>query len=358
MGYSGFSIVDGTLFTMGTREDGLHVTAVNIADGNELWSQTAGADEQKGYNTGWGYGPRGTPTYDDGMLYSLGPQGTLVCLDAAKGSKVWEKDLPKDFGGRPGGWGYAESPLVDGDRVVVAPGGNTSPIVALNKRTGAILWKSSFTDAGGAEYASTLPADIDGVHQYLKLFQTALVSVNANTGEELWRSPWPRGRTAVIPTPIISGNQIYITSGYGAGSKLIEVKGGKATDLWDNSEMKNHHGGVAKVGDYVYGFSDGGGLVCQSWETGKVVWNEKSQFFQKGAVHVADGMLYCLNESDGTVSLVEASPKAFSLKGQFTLDPQSPNRNPKGAVWTHPVVIGGKLYLRDQEYISCYDVKG
>jgi len=170
----------------------------------------------------------------------------------------------------------------------------------------------------------------------------------------------PLGRAAngVIPTPIIDGNRIYISSGYGAGSKLIEVKGSTATDLWDNTEMKNHHGGVIKVGAHLYGFSDGGGLVCQSWETGKIAWNEKGQFLQKGSVHMADGMLYCVNESDGTVTLVEASPEAFSQKGQFKLDPQSSNRHPQGKIWTHPVVLNGKLYLRDQEFISCFDVKG
>jgi outer membrane protein assembly factor BamB len=358
MGYAGFSLAGGSLFTMGTRGDGLYVIAINPADGKEIWSQKAGSDEQKGYNTGWGHGPRSTPSFDDGKVYALGPQGSLTCLDAAKGTKIWEKDLVTDFGGRAGGWGFSESPLVDGNRVIVAPGGTTSPIVALDKKTGDVLWKSSIEGAGSAEYASILAADLDGVHQYIKLFQTLLVSVNAETGVELWRSPWPRGKTAVIPTPIVDGNRVYISSGYGAGSKLVEFKGATATDLWDNSEMKNHHGGVIKLDTSLYGFSDGGGLVCQDWGTGMVTWNEKSQFLQKGAVHLADGMLYCLNESDGTVSLVEASPKGFNLKGQFKLDPQSPNRNPKGAVWTHPLVIGGKLYLRDQEFISCYDVKG
>jgi len=357
MGYAGFSLAGGTLFTMGTREDGLYVIAIGANDGQEIWAQKAGADDQKPYNTGWGHGPRSTPTFDEGKVFALGPQGTLDCLDAAKGTPVWAKDLVKDFGGRPGGWGFSESPLVDGDRLIVAPGGTDAPLVALNKKTGDVIWKAAIEGAGPAEYASVLVTEIEGVRQYIKFFQTILVAVNAETGAEIWRSAWPRGKTAVIPTPIVDGNRIYITSGYGAGSKLIEVKGGMATDLWDNTEMKNHHGGVIKVGDHLYGFSDGGGLVCQSWETGKLEWNEKSQFLQKGSVHVADGMLYCLNESDGTVTLVEVSPKAFSQKGQFKLDPQSPNRNPKGAVWTHPVVLNGKLYLRDQEFISCFEVK-
>jgi outer membrane protein assembly factor BamB len=121
--------------------------------------------------------------------------------------------------------------------------------------------------------------------------------------------------------------------------------------------MKNHHGGVVKVGGYLYGFSDGGGLICQDWKTGEMVWNEKGQFTSKGAVHVADGLIYALNESDGTLTLATATEKGFESKGSLKLDPQSSNRNPKGAVWTHPLVLGGKLFLRDQEYIVCYDVK-
>lgn len=357
MGYSGFSIVDGTLFTLGTRGPDLHVMAINTNDGKEIWSRKAGNDEQKGYSTGWGHGPRSTPTFSEGKLYVLGPQGSLDCLDAAKGTVLWSKDLVKDFGGKAGGWGFSESPLVDGNRLVVAPGGQT-PIVALDKKTGEVIWKSAIDGAGPAEYATVLATELDGVRQYIKLFQTLLVGVNAETGAVIWRSPWTRGKTAVIPTPVIEGNQVYITSGYGAGSKMVEVKGGTATDLWDNTEMKNHHGGVIKIGDHLYGFSDGGGLVCQSWATGSMVWNEKNQFIQKGAVHFADGMLYCLNEADGVVTLVEASPKGYSAKGQFKLDPQSPNRHPQGKVWTHPLVLNGKLFLRDQEFISCFDVKG
>ncbi|RFC48174.1 MAG: Outer membrane protein assembly factor BamB, contains PQQ-like beta-propeller repeat [Verrucomicrobia bacterium] len=357
MGYSGFSIADGLLFTLGTRGADLYVIAINAEDGKEVWSRKAGTDEQKGYSTGWGHGPRSTPTVSEGKVYALGPQGSLDCLDAAKGTVIWSKDLVKDFGGKAGGWGFSESPLVDGTRLVVAPGGQT-PLVALDKKSGELVWKSAIEGAGAAEYATVVVAELDGVRQYIKLFQKLLVGVNAETGAEIWRSTWTQGATAVIPTPIVDGNRVYITSGYGAGSKLVEVKGGTATDVWVNKEMKNHHGGVIKIGDNLYGFSDGGGLICQSWTTGSMVWNEKSQFLQKGAVHVADGMLYCLNESDGMLTLVEASPSGFSAKGQFKLDPQSPNRNPQGKVWTHPLVLNGKLYLRDQEFLSCFDVKG
>lgn len=358
MGYSGFSIVDGKLYTMGTRGDDVTVICVDASTGSEVWAQTIAKDEQKGYNAGWGHGPRSTPTVSDGRVYALDAQGNLVSLDAASGKVEWKKNLAEDFGGQAGGWGFSESPTIDGDKLIICPGGPKSGIVALDKKTGATIWEAEGLGAGKAEYASVVVAEINGTRQYIKLFDTQVVSVDAASGKQLWKSEWP-GKTAVIPTPIVDGNEIYVSSGYGVGSKLFKVNPDNTTeDVWVNTVMKNHHGGVVKVGDHLYGFSDGGGLICQDWKTGEMVWNEKGQFTSKGSVHVADGHLYALNEEDGTLTLVEASPSGFKQKGQFKLDPQSPNRNPKGKVWTHPVVLNGKLYLRDQEFIVCYDVKG
>lgn len=358
MGYSGFSIVDGKLYTMGTRGDEVTVICVDAATGSEVWAQSIAKDDQKPYLAGWGHGPRSTPTVNDGRVYALDAQGNLVSLDAASGKVEWAKNLVEDFGGEAGGWGFAESPTIDGNKLVVCPGGSKSGIVALDKKTGDTIWEAEGLGAGKAEYASLVVAEINGTRQYIKLFGTQVVSVDATSGKQLWKSAWP-GKTAVIPTPIVDGNEVYVSSGYGVGSKLFKVNPDNTTeDVWVNTVMKNHHGGVVKVGDHLYGFSDGGGLICQDWKTGEMVWNEKGQFTSKGSVHVADGHLYALNEEDGTLTLVEASPSGFKKKGQFKLDPQSPNRNPKGKVWTHPVVLNGKLYLRDQEYIVCYDVKG
>lgn len=359
-GYTSCSIVGGVLFTLGTRGDKLMAMALNAEKGAELWTSELGVDDQEAYMAGWGQGPRGTPTYDDGKLYILGPKGDLYCVDAKGGKVLWSQDLRKDYSGEGGKWGYSESPLVDENRVVVAPGGDKASIVALDKNSGMPLWQSGIKGAGQAEYATIVAAELDGRPQYVKLFQQLLVGVNPSDGQLLWQSDWPGGRTAVIPTPIVEGSHVYITSGYGAGSKLVEVEGGKATDVWSSKEMKNHHGGVIKIGDYLYGFSDGAGLICQSWKTGDLVWNEKGEQgeLQKGSVHAVDGLLICVNERDGMVSLVEANPEKFVKKGQFKLEPQSRIRSPKGMIWTHPLVLNGKLYLRDQEYIHCYDVKG
>jgi len=359
-GYSSFSIVDGKLYTLGTRDDELVALALNAETGAELWAVELVPDEQEGYRTGWGHGPRSTPTFSDGNLYILGPNGGLFCIRAEDGSRVWDVNILSEYAGEAGGWGYSASPLVDGNRVVVAPGGDEASVVALDKQSGSLEWQVDIPDAGKAEYATILDVTLDERPQYVKLFMNLLVGLDPSTGEMLWQSDWPAGRTAVIPTPIVDEDYVYITSGYGAGSKLVEVSGGTATDIWESDVMKNHHGGVIKIGDYVYGFSDGVGLVCQSWKSGDLVWREKDDRMGKlikGAIHAADGHLYCLNEGDGTVTLVEANPEEYVEKGQFTLEPQSRIRSPRGKIWTHPVVLNGKLYLRDQEYIHCYDVE-
>lgn len=356
LGYAGHIIVGGKLYTIGTEGTSLRAVCVNIEDGSEVWAKEIGTDSGEGYSTGWGGGPRGAPTFSDGHLYCLGPNGNLVCVKADTGEVVWTKHLKEDFSGVQGDWGYAESPLVDGDKVVVAPGGRESGMVAFDKKSGEVVWKSSL-NAGKAEYATILAVEHGGKRQYVRLFEKFIVGVSADKGEELWRSDWP-GATAVIPTPIFSDGELYVTSGYGVGCKLVKLGARAPEDVWQNKEMKNHHGGVVRVGDHVYGFSDGPGLMCQDWKTGKMVWNEKGRGLVKGSVHVADGMLYCLNEDEGNVTLVDVSPTGYKERGRFQLEPQSDQRSPRGKIWTHPVVIGGKLYLRDQEHISCYDVKG
>jgi len=184
-----------------------------------------------------------------------------------------------------------------------------------------------------------------------------VVGIAAKDGKQLWSSDWP-GKTAVIPTPIYHDSHVYVTAGYGAGCKLVKIEpGNKATTVYENKVMKNHHGGVILVGDHLYGHSDGSGWVCQDFKTGNEVWSERSKL-GKGAIACADGMLYCLDEGSGTVALIEASPKGWSEHGRFKLEPQTKIRSPQGRIWTHPVISNGKLYLRDQDLIYCYDIKG
>jgi outer membrane protein assembly factor BamB len=350
LGYSGPAIAGGKLYTMGIREDSEQLIAVDAQTGRELWSVKIG----EVLKNGWGDGPRGTPTVDGDRVYTMSGRGNVVCANAADGKILWQKAM-RDFGGRIPGWGYTESVLVDGNKIVCTPGGDKGTIVALDRKTGELLWQSKdFTDP--AHYSSTIVAVHGGQRQYIQLTEKHVAGVAAEDGKLLWSSDWP-GRTAVIPTPIFHDGQVYVTAGYGVGCKLVKLGAkNEAAEVYFNKEMVNHHGGVVLVDGHLYGHSDQGGWVCQNFKTGAKVWAEKDAL-GKGAVTCADGMLYCLAEKDGTVALVEASPKGWKERGRFKLEAQSAQRNPKGRIWTHPVVTGGRLYLRDQEFISCYDVK-
>lgn len=350
IGYAGFAVVGGRLYTMGARGDATFVIALSVADGEELWAARVG----EMLNNGWGDGPRGTPTLDAGLVYALGGRGDLVCLRAADGRELWRRNM-KEFGGRVPGWGYTESVLVDGPRVVCTPGESDGAMVALDKRTGKLLWQcEEFKD--GAQYSSIIVANHSGKRQYIQLTQKSVVGVDAETGALLWRSDWP-GRTAVIPTPIYHNGHVYVTSGYGVGCKLIRLdENHNASDVWDNKHMKNHHGGVILLDGHVYGYSDNVGWVCQDFRSGEIVWREKEKL-GKGAIAHSDGRFYCLEEDSGTLVLIDASPEGWRERGRFRLEPQSGKRSRRGKVWTHPVISDGRLYLRDQEVISCYDVR-
>jgi outer membrane protein assembly factor BamB len=324
--------------------------AINSNTGKEIWASPLSDI----LSNGWGDGPRSTPTVDADRVYAMSGKGTLVCASVKDGKILWQKTMA-ELGGKIPNWGYTESPLVDGKLVACTPGGPQGAIAAFDKMTGVLAWQSTeFTD--GAQYSSLVPADINGVHQFVQLTQQSVVGVSAKDGKMLWKTDWV-GKTAVIPTPIVKSNAIYVTSGYGAGCMEIKIGANNAVEkVFENKVMKNHHGGVILVGDYLYGHSDGAGWVCQDFATGNEVWSHRE--FGKGAIGCADGMLYCLEETSGTVALVEASPKGWNERARFTLSPQTTIRNPKGHIWTHPVISNGKLYLRDQDLIFCFDVKG
>jgi outer membrane protein assembly factor BamB len=353
LGYSGFAIAAGHLYTLGSRDGQETLICLDAATGKQLWATPFGPDNKSEYNVGWGEGPRSSPTADGDRVYALGATGDLVCLAAKDGTKLWQKSMT-ELGGKTFGWGYSESPLIDGPKVLCTPGGPQGAIAALDKLTGKLLWQTKdFTDT--AQYASLVPATIHGTPQYVQLTMQSIVGIAAADGKVLWRAEWP-GRTAVIPTPIVRGNQVFATSGYGVGCKAISVAADGATnEVFRSNDLENHHGGVVLVGDSLYGHSKGG-WTCLDWKTGAVRWVEK-RTLGKGSIHSAGGMLYLLDEKSGDCVLLEPNPAAWTEKGRFKLDPQSTQRNPKGGLWTHPVVANGHLYLRDQELIHCYSVK-
>lgn len=350
MGYSGFSVVKGGLYTMGAFGNEERLLAFNATTGKQVWSLAVGDL----LTNGWGDGPRMTPTVADGKVYALGGRGDLVCADARTGKKIWSVSLVSDLGGKVPGWGYTESVLVDEGRVICTPGGSKGALAALDADNGKLLWQSSeFTDA--AQYSSPIVIENRGKRQYVQLVMKNVVGIDAKSGDLAWKSSWP-GRTAVIPTPIHDDGKIFITSGYGVGCKLVSLESSGSKDVYDNKFMKNHHGGVIKLGDHLFGYSDQVGWVCMDFASGELLWNEKKAL-GKGAIAYADGRFYCQGESDGRIFLIEASTKGWKPRGQFTLNPQSKKRNPKGKVWTHPVISNGKMYLRDQEIVSCYNLK-
>ncbi len=346
-GHAGVSVVGSRVFTMGDKSGSAFAVALDKGSGKIIWTSrigAAGADPA---------GPRGTPTVDGNRVFVLGQFGDLVCLETATGRALWRKNLEKDFGGRCGGWKYSESPLVDGDRLICTPGSAKGSLVALNKATGDLLWQTKdFTDP--AEYSSPIVEQILGVRQYIQLTGESVVGVEANTGKVLWRAA-RHGETATIPTPIFYDNQVYVTSGYGIGCNLFKIsKAGevyRAEQVYANKVMVNHHGGVVRLGEYIYGYSDGKGWVCQEFNTGRSVWSNPG--VGKGSLTCADGHLYVRSEGgNGTIALVEATPKAYVEKSRF----DQPNRSKENS-WPHPVISGGKLYIRDQDILLCYDVK-
>ena len=350
-GYSGPSIVGGKLFTMGARDQSEFIIALDANTGTELWAAKVGS----AFNESRGDGPRATPTVDGNRVYAMSGRGELICADVADGKVIWRQSM-RELGGRTSTWGFTESVLVDGNQVVCTPGGPNGAIGALDKANGKLVWQTKdFNEA--AHYSSIITANVNGEKQYIQLTPRFIVGVSPKDGQILWKSSFT-GRIAVVPTPIFSDGCVYVSAGYGTGCKMVKVGPGNETaDVYENKVMKNHHGGVILVGDHLYGHSDPSGWVCQNFKTGEEVWLEK-RALGKGAIACADGKLYCLDESSGTVALIDASPKGWQEHGRFKLEPQSTIRSSQGRIWTHPVISNGKLYLRDQDLIYCYDIKG
>lgn len=374
LGFSSFAVVGDTLYTLGTRGDDEIVLALDISkNGAELWTAKIGPIFTFKSND-WGDGPRSTPAIDGQRLYALGGQGELVCVDISKkGQEIWRKNLIKDFGGEMmSEWGYSESPLVDGDLLVCTPGSQKGTLLALNKKDGSVAWQSTELKHK-APYSSIVAADMHGVRQYIQtsyvddLVGGFISGVAAKDGKLLWSMQILKGQSyAISSTPIVKGNQVYVTFGHRGSCHLFEIsKEFKAKELYSKNNqkvLKNRDGGVVLIGDHVYGHSDNLGWVCQEWKTGDVAWDEKNEFpGASGSITAAEGLLYLYTDS-GVVGLVEASPKEFKEISSFKIPeiskiPQTRDTSRHSKIWAHPVIANGRLYLRDHELIFCYDLK-
>lgn len=303
-----------------------------------------------GYRNGNGDGPRGTPTIDGDRLYAEGGSGDLCCLDAATGKTLWHRNLVKDFGGGRPGWGYSESPLVVEKLLIVTPGGSQGTLMALDKLTGDVVWRCEGLKEG-AHYSSPVVAEVGGVRQIVQFASKNVFGVRLSDGEFLWSYSAANNGTANITTPIVAENHVFASSGYGTGGGLVQIissgNGQRAEEVYFEKKMANHHGGIVRIGDHMYGFGNGG-LIAMNYLTGEIAWTARS--VSKGSLVYADGMLYCLGEGH-QMALVEATPDEYREHGRFKIESFG------APSWAHPVVAGGRLYLRNQHRLTAYDVK-
>jgi outer membrane protein assembly factor BamB len=340
-GYSSAAIIAGQLFIQGQQGNEEFVVALDAASGKPLWKAHTGIPFQESR----GYGPRGTPTIDGDRLYALAADGMLVCLETTTGKRLWGFNIVDFFHGRVLHWGMSESPLVDGDRLIVTPGGRGAAVVALDKMTGKTLWQSQNDTAG---YSSAMAFDFGGAHRIVVFTGEAAIGLDPASGKLLWRYERVANGTADIATPIVHDGQIFVSSDYGTGCVLLKAAAdGSASEVYFNRDMRNHYSTSVLVGDYLYGFSSSI-LTAMKFSTGEVAWKNRS--VGKGSLIYAEHNLYALGE-DGIVGLVEATPTEYRENSRFEIS--------KGGfpTWSQPVIANGKLYLRDQDNLFCYNIK-
>lgn len=360
-GMSSLSISGGKFFTIGEKGGKTYLICRKAEGGEDVWETefSGGGD------------PNGTPTVDpaSGLVFAISRGGDIACCEVESGKLVWKKSFSGDFGGKMmSSWGFSESPLVDGDRVICTPGAQDALLAALDKKTGKVIWK---TDASGADlgsagqdgagYGSAVISQGGGIKQYVQLVGRGLVGVAADDGRLLWNYNRIANGTANIPTPIIKGDYVFGSTGYGdGGSALLELRksgsnGVSAKEVYylDNKELQNHHGGMVLVGDYIYmGHGHNNGFPeCVELKTGKTHWDRpRGAGSGSAAVVYADGYLF-FRYQNHIMALIEATPDGYHLKGSFKIGSSN------GESWPHPVIHDGKLFLRDQDELLCYDLK-
>ncbi len=303
-----------------------------------------------GYRNGMGDGPRGTPTIDGDRVYAEGGNGDLTCLELKTGKSIWHVSLTDDLGGGRPGWGYSESPLIVGDWVIVTPGGKAGVVAALNKMTGDVVWQSE-ENTESAHYSSPIVATIGGIRQVVQFGRESVFGVALKDGKLLWQYSGANNGTANCCTPIVDQDHVFAASSYGTGGGLAKISSvgdaQTASEVYFEKKMGIHHGGIVKIGDHMY--SNGGGtLICIDFLTGDIAWQNRS--VGKGSLVAADGMLYVLSENQ-ELALVEATPEDYREHGRIKMEGQG---RPS---WAHPVVAGGRLYVRDQQMLTSYELR-
>lgn len=354
-GYSSLAVVEGRVFTLGKHGSDVHCLALDLETGQSLWSSVIGSSNRHAMST---------PTVYDGLVYALDPDGELNCLTADRGELVWKKDIAQEFSGRMmSSRGHSESPLIDGDRLICTPGGPEAMMVALNRRTGAVLWKAKQPAIGkkgrdGACFSSAVVTEAAGIRQYVQLIGRGLMGIEAESGRFLWGYNDISNDTVNIPTPLVKDDYVFCANGYNAGSVLLKLETGGATGITAReiyrlrgTDFQNHHGGVVLIGDHIYGGhgSNNGLPTCVDFATGQVKWKRRGPGIGSAAIAAADGHLV-FRYQNGVVAWIAAKPEGYTLHGSFEIPGTA------GDSWSHPVIAHGKLFLREQSSVWVHDL--
>lgn len=339
-GYASMAVARGRVYTQGQRGGQQFVVAFDVKTGARLWETPT---TMRPFRESRGNGPRGTPTLDGDRLYAMAADGTLAALEAATGKVIWSQNVLQRYKGSMIPWAISESPLVDGDRLIVMPGGPGASLVSLNKLDGALQWKAGNDQAG---YSSAVIAEVEGVRQVVALSGEGAFGVRLDTGQLLWRYDRVSNSTANIATPIVHEGHVFLSTDYGTGGALLKLGARGASEVYFTREMKNHHSTSVLVDDVLYGFNSSI-LTAMRFRTGQVLWRHRS--VGKGSLIFADKLLYVLSE-EGVLALVEARPDQYREVSRFEI--------PSGQfpTWAPPVIADGRLYVREQDRLMSFDV--
>ncbi|MDO4586743.1 MAG: PQQ-like beta-propeller repeat protein [Planctomycetia bacterium] len=350
-GFSNLSFFNDKMFTMGDFNEKTYIIALNREDAKLLWKTEIGIGGMPG---GYGIGPKCTPTTDGNYVYALSQNGVIACVDFETGKLIWKKDFIKDFNGKMmSQWGFAESPLLDDDWIICCPGSEQNgTMFALDKKTGNVVWKTKEL-TNPASYASVSVINIDGVRQYLIITDKILAGINCQDGSLLWKVDFP-GRVAVCTDPVYDDHIVFVTCAYGVGSYAYSIKkqGNQfvAKEIYNVREVDNKHHGLILDNGFIYSTTDKGALSCVEMKNGKMKWQNR-RLRAVSDLAFADGHLILRTEKSGELILVEANPEKYVEKGRF----QQPDRTDQNA-WTYPLILDGKLFIRDQDKLFCYDL--
>jgi outer membrane protein assembly factor BamB len=340
IGYSSFSASHGRLYTMGNVQETDQVYCFDAETGKPLWKHTypCSSKDPNGY-----LGTRCTPTIDESRVYSVSRRGQLFCLDTANGNVIWSKDFKTDFGGQVPTWGFSGSPLIEADWVLVESGGKGASVTAMNKRTGEIIWKNGDDSAG---YASLVAFDNGGQRCLAQFSEKNIIGRRMKDGTELWRFPWKTSYGVNAATPIIEGDEMFLSSGYGYGCAVLKISASGAREIWRNKSMRNHVNSCVLVGGYLFGY-DENELKCLDWKNGEVKWATAA--YGKGSL-IAVGQKLILYGQNGKLGVAEASPDSFKELSSFQALTGKDT-------WAPPVLANGRIYVRSLETMAAFDVK-